>query len=118
MLIESEKMVELAERKEVLAKRLEKLIMPHISKGKIYVRAHNSRQEINLHYDRKRYKFAPGEFAMDEDDDDLSLCVGVGKVLDGIHGEVPWFLFEKSKEIQFFDSNELPENFRRNLVVL
>ena len=112
-----EKKVELAERKRSLAKRLEKLVMPHSSGSKIYVRSYNSKQEINLDYDQKRYRFAPGAFVMDEKDN-LSLCVGVGKVLDGIHGEVPWFLFEESKEIKFFDADRLPENFRRKLVVL
>ncbi len=113
----AEKSVRLAERKESLAKRLEKLIIPHATRGKIYVLAQNFKQEISLNYDQNRYKHAPGEFVLDEEDN-LSLCVGVGKVMDDIHGEVPWFLFEESKEIKFFDADRLPENFRRTVVVL
>ncbi len=112
-----EKTIELAERKEKLAKRLQKLVIPHSAGDKIYVQAYNSKQEISLDYDQARYKFAPGEFGLDEKNN-LSLCVGVGKVLDGIHGEVPWFLFEDSREIKFFDVDKLPEEFRKNLVTL
>ena len=114
----TEKTVELAERKEKLTKRLQKLVVPHGAGDKVYIQAYNSKQEINLNYDQKRYQFAPGEFMMDERKDNLSICVGVGKVLDEINGEVPWFLFEDSREIKFFDVNNLPEDFRKNLVTL
>lgn len=109
---------DLEQRKEALQATFKSLVIPDSSGNRIHVGVHHLRQEIRLDYNQEDYGFAPGDFLMDEEKEDLALFVGVGKVMDDIHGEVPWFLFEKSKEIKFFDMASMPKNLRKNLVPL
>ena len=109
---------DLEQRKAALKATFKNLAVLDPSGKKINIGVHHFRQEIRLDYSQEDYAFAHGDFLIDEDKEDLAMFVGVGKVMDDIHGEVPWFLFEKSKEIKFFDAARMPPSLRRNFVPL
>jgi hypothetical protein len=107
----------LEKRKEALRQKMLQMVDNSSEKKIVHVKLQGYMRELRIDYSKDEFDFLPGEFMLNNNEC-LSICLGVGRSPNMASYQVLWFLSEGSNEINFVDNYHLPSELKERFVAV